>query len=303
MKRCFLLVIGVCALCAQSPIPGDTVVATVDGNKVTAEQVRMMLASDPQFGPAFKSDPAAAIRDFFVLRELAAQADKLNLGEQSPYKEEIEQARTRILANAMLSRELNLYMPAEEEVQAYYKVNQSHFEQVAISDIRIGFAPNCAQHGTSDQAIKEAAECAVAAAHGVTRSEADAKKMTEDLMHQAQGGVDFATLAKKYSEDEMTKAGGGVFGTITASSSFPPELKQAALALRPGDVSAPVKYQSAYYIIRCDSKSTRPIVEVHDQVLLEIRQQHVNAIPGKLQSKFTPSNLNTDALVAIGNGK
>jgi PPIC-type PPIASE domain len=303
MKRWILAAICVCALTAQAPVPDDTAVATVNGKKVTAAEVRTMFASESRFGPAFKSDPGTAIRDYLIVRELAAEADKLKLGDESPYKEQIDYARAGVLASALLSHELNAYMPSEESVQTYYKANQSHFEQASISDIRIAFNAAATPKGTSEQALRDAAAGVVAAAHGVTRSEADAKRMAEDLMHQAQGGTDFATLAKKYSEDEMTKAGGGVFGTISATSSFPPELKQAALALKAGEVSPPVKYQSAYYLIRCDSKTARPIHEVHEQVLTEIRQQHVHDMYEKIQAKFKASNLNTDALAAIGNGK
>lgn len=303
MKRCFLLALCVCALIAQSPIPDSTVIGTVAGKNITAGDVRAMIRSDPRFLPSFKGNPTVTIRDYYIARALAAKADELKLGEQSPVKEQLELARMSVLGSAMLTHELNAYMVSEEEAQAYYKANQSQFEQASISYIKINFRPDVKAAGTSDEALKQQAEAVVGAAHS-TRTESEAKKFADDLVKQVRNAANFAELAKKYSDDEMTKSAGGAFGVVSPNGFLPPEMKRLAAELKRGDVSDPVKIGSiAFYIIRCDSKVAAPFNEVHNDVLVAVRQQHVKQMMADLEKRYTPAIEKPDVLVQVGNGK
>jgi parvulin-like peptidyl-prolyl isomerase len=289
---------------AQAQIPGDTVVAKVDGKPLTAGELRDIITAAPGFLAAYKAKPDETIRDYFVLRALAEQADKLKLADQSPWKEQIQNARINILANATLSHELNGYSVPEDQVQKYFAANQARFEQATVKVIKIAFNPGAKAKGTSDDALANAAQGVIAATHNPNRSEADAKKLAEDLVHQARGGVDFSTLAAQYSDDEESKKAGGDFGVIKINSSYPPELKNAALALKPGEVSNPVKISTfAYYIVRCEKKSAQTLQEVHTTVVFEIRQQHTDEVLKQLQQRYLPVIEKPEALIQIGIGK
>ena len=133
---------------------------------------------------------------------LPTKGEKLKLADQSPWKEQIEDARRKILTNATLSHELNGYVVPEPDVQQYFEANQGSFQQVTVKMIKVGFNPNFKPSDTSNETLAEAAQAVIAAAHSPNRSEADAKKLADDLAHQARGGVDFAQLAQKYSDDE-----------------------------------------------------------------------------------------------------
>lgn len=292
------------ALWAQKPVPGDTVVATVDGKPVTAADVRTMLASaPPTFMAAYKANPARAIADIFVLRELSADADKLKLADESPWKEQIENQRMNILANAMLTHELNNYMVPENEVQKYYSANQSRFEQVSIDVIKIGFKPDMKPAGTSDEELAAAARAVVEAAHSANRAEADARKLSDEIIKKLRAGADFKPMVAQYSDDQETRDAGGKFGTISSTSAYPADLKKAALALKPGEISEPVKISVAYYILRCESRTAQPMKDVHETILREIRQQHADAFVKEIQQRLQPVVANQEALVQIGNGK
>ncbi len=305
MKRWILLAASVAVLSAQAPIPNDTVVATVDGKSVTAGELREIIATAQGFLAAFKSKPDEAIRDYFVVRALADEGEKLKLADQSPWKEQIEDARRKILTNATLSHELNGYVVPEPDVQQYFEANKDRFQQVTVKMIKVGFNPNFKPSDTSNETLAQAAQSVIAAAHSPNRSEADAKKLADDLAHQARGGVDFAQLAQKYSDDETTAKAGGDFGAITMNTSYVPmDLRRAALALQPGQVSDPVKVSGiSYYIVKCEKRTAQSLQEVHSSIVLELRQKHADEMVKKLQQRYVPAIVKPEALIQIGNGK
>src|SRR6266853_3710732 len=101
---------------------------------------------------------------------------------------------------------------------------------------------------------------------------ADAQKhrQAEQLLPQARAaGARFAQLASRYSDDPGSKVAGGSLGLSTRGQ-FVPEFDNAAWQLAPGAVSAVVKTQFGYHIIR-----RPPLAEVRDsfRVLLQERIQ------------------------------
>ncbi|MBE3583320.1 MAG: tetratricopeptide repeat protein [Limnochordaceae bacterium] len=76
-----------------------------------------------------------------------------------------------------------------------------------------------------------------------------ALKLAQDVVKKARGGENFATLAKTYSDDEATKMGGGLLGEI-GHDKLPAAVDTAAFALKPGQVTDPVKGPDGYYIIQ-----------------------------------------------------
>ena len=72
----------------SASLPPDTIVATVNGKKMTADQVRKMVAGIPaQAQQAFTKDPKQFMQEYAWYMNLQAAAEKLGFAEQSPYKE------------------------------------------------------------------------------------------------------------------------------------------------------------------------------------------------------------------------
>jgi len=294
MKLCFLSAALAATLCAQAPgseAPPDAVVATVDGNKLTVAELKNLLDnSPPSFSQYFHQDPANAIAQAYVLKYLAAEAEKLKLAEEAPWKQQLEIQRQILMANAMSSYERNHYNVTPEDMNRFYEANKTHFEQVRVKDIKISFKPGLAASGTSLEAIEEAAKTALAAAHSATdRPEADAKKIADDLVKKLRAGGDFSALVSQYSEDQETKASGGDFGVIKANSSYPSDLIKAALALQKGDVSEPIKVGNvAFYILKAEERTFQPMAEVSEVIVQQLRQEHFNQEIQDLQRRFHP---------------
>src|SRR5262245_11639340 len=72
-------------------VPAETVVATVNGRKLTAADVQKMVAGvPPQAQEAYRRDPKQFLREYAWYMHLQALADKNKLDQQSPYKEILE---------------------------------------------------------------------------------------------------------------------------------------------------------------------------------------------------------------------
>ncbi len=87
---------------------------------------------------------------------------------------------------------------------------------------------------------------------GITRTEDEAKKLINDLKAQIKSQADFERIAKEQSDDTGSKKDGGLLpAAVTEDASYVTEFKTAALALNnAGDISAPIKTQFGYHLIR-----------------------------------------------------
>lgn len=86
-----------------------------------------------------------------------------------------------------------------------------------------------------------------------TRTEEEAKKLAEDLLAKAKKGEDFGKLAEENTNDPGTKATKGVLGAVNKDSSYVPSFKKASLELgKEGDLTAPVKSEFGYHVIRAN---------------------------------------------------
>ena len=168
----------------------------------------------------------------------------------------------------------------ESQIADYYNTHQSEFqvgEQLHAQHILI--APK-----TKDDAGWAAA---------LDRIKDVAKKA-------AAPGADFAALAKQYSDDPGSKGSGGDLGWF-ARGRMVKEFEDAAFALKPGGVSAPVKTQFGYHIIKLEERrpaSARPLVEVRDQIKDKLAEAQADAEGNRratsLREKIDAAKLTSD---------
>lgn len=81
------------------------------------------------------------------------------------------------------------------------------------------------------------------------RSDAQAKALAEDIEKKIAAGEPFDKLAEQYSDDVGSKSNGGDVGS-SKGDAFPPDFEQALAKLKVGQVSAPVKSDAGYHIIK-----------------------------------------------------
>ncbi len=266
-------------------ISTDTVVAKVDGKNLTAGEVRAALANmPPEFGQLYRQNPQVAIQQMYVMRYLAEEAEKAKLGEESPLKEQLALLRANVLASAMLSHEHNYFPVSDESVEQYYERNKTKYQQSKIKVIYISFKPSIPGPGAS---LEDIARATAEAASGKTqRSEADARKLAEDLVKQIRGGADFGKLVAQYSEDPASKAAGGDFGAVNISSPYSDDIKSAVMALQAGEVTDPIRQASAFYVIRVEDRTVQSMQAVTEPIRQELRQAHVNEWFAAIRDRF-----------------
>jgi len=304
----------------QAEIGPNTVVATVAGIGVTVADVRKIMQSAPQnLVQQFKQNPQLALGQVYLMRYLASEGEKLHLDEQSPLKEEIEELiallKQSVLANAMVNQEQNGFLVSGEQIDDFYRKNQSRWEEAKIKIILIAFkpapatpakvageaspAPGGAAPAVAD-ALAEAAKGALEGAHALNeRTQAEAQKLAADLVQQLRAGADFAKLVTQYSDDAESKSSGGDFGTpIKATSSFGQDIKKAVFAMKPGEISDPVAQGYGYYIIRLEEKTVQPLNDVRESIVKEIRDNHMNEYMKDLTVRFTPQVQRPDFFVS-----
>jgi peptidyl-prolyl cis-trans isomerase SurA len=73
------------------------------------------------------------------------------------------------------------------------------------------------------------------------------------VLAEARSGKDFAELAKKYSEDPAARKDGGDLGSFKKGD-MQPELEQAILALKPGEVSELVYTSLGFHLIKLEER-------------------------------------------------
>lgn len=99
---------------------------------------------------------------------------------------------------------------------------------------------------TADEA-RDAAHILIAS--GEDRSDAEAQTLIDEIADKLAQGEDFAELAQSYSEDPGSAEEGGYLGLVEKGIMVP-EFEDALFAMEEGQVSAPVRTDYGYHLIK-----------------------------------------------------
>lgn len=106
-----------------------------------------------------------------------------------------------------------------------------------------------------------------------------AQKRADSLVTALKNGASFESLVTKYSEDRLTVEKGGVLPAFGAGRMVP-EFENAAFNLKkPGDVSAPVKTEYGYHIIKLiDRIPLKPFDSLQDAIKRRVENDGRNQV-------------------------
>jgi peptidyl-prolyl cis-trans isomerase C len=182
-----------------------------------------------------------------------------------------------------------------EDRLAYYKLRAM---RDTFYEKRVREAVTEAQARTAydEQIAKVKPEAEVRARHILVKTEQEAK----DLIAQLKGGADFAELAKKSTDGPSSTTGGdlGYFSRGQMVKAF----EDAAFALEPGQISAPVQSDYGWHVIKVEDKRNRPVPsfdEVKDQITASLIQTQLRDVVGKLRSSAKVEIVDADLKKAI----
>ena len=141
---------------------------------------------------------------------------------------------------------------------------------VTPQDVQRNYEDNVQQYSTPEQ---------VRASHILLKTEgktdADVKKLADDLAAKAKAGADFAALAKQYSEDDTNNTKGGDLDFF-GKGQMVPEFDQVVFGLQPGQVSDAFKTSFGYHVVKLTEKrpaTTRTLAEVQPQIEDQLKWQ------------------------------
>ena len=199
-------------------------------------------------------DQLAAIKKRFPSEtEYKTALSKMNLSE-----DEVKvQIKRGLSIKELIDQQIaSKVVITDEESKAYYDKNPQMFkqpEQIKASHILIKV------DAKADEAKK-----------------AEARKKIEEVQQKLKDGGDFAALAKEYSEGPSS-AKGGDLGYFRRGQMVKP-FEEAALALKPNEVSDVVETRFGYHlIIVYDTKpeQTLAYADVKDKIIQRMKQEKI----------------------------
>jgi len=141
---------------------------------------------------------------------------------------------------------------SEQDIDEFYEINPRLFkraEQVKVRQILVALAPDA----PADARAKALAQL-------------------QELAARVRAGEPFDALARRHSDD-ATRQWGGEMDPFARGEKHP-AFDDAAFALKPGEVSAPVQTPRGLHLIRLDERlpaSAVPLAEVRDRIRERLR--------------------------------
>jgi peptidyl-prolyl cis-trans isomerase C len=215
----------------------DKVVAVVNGHEIKVSEVEMaaedILGQLPDIPPKLRYP---YIVEYLVERHLLAQAAvKEGIADSDEYKRRLALYQAKALRDAYFAQTI-VPTVTEDEMKKTYDTESGKVAQTER----------------------------VRARHILVASEQEAKQIRARL----EKGEKFEDLAKQYSLDG-SKEYGGDLGYFTAPEMVP-EFSKAAFALKPGELSQPVKTDFGWHIIKLEDRKMGG-AQPYDQVKTAIR--------------------------------
>jgi peptidyl-prolyl cis-trans isomerase C len=239
---------------APSPsVDPNAVVLTVGDRHLTALQYEVLIKTlvpvDQQAAAlgAGRRNFAQRLVAMFVL---ADEAVKQNLDKRPEVAVQLLFQRENLLETAMFRQMVESAVVPDADVQAYYDSHQADFATITARHILISLKP----------AVPGKPEL----------SDEVARAKAESIRKRLLAGEDFATLAKQESDDSATAIKGGDVGEFRHGKMVA-QFEQAAFALKPGDISEPVRSAYGYHIIQVQSRSVKSLADVKTDILAQLK--------------------------------
>ena len=236
--------------------PGDTVVATVNGQPITESDLRF---AENELGGEIANLPPEvkrrALAEYLIDNELFAKAaEEAKIAATPEYEQQMRYLKRRVLRELYFDKTLKGKI-GEDEAKKIYT------EKIAQ--------------------LKPEEE--IEARHILVDSEDKAKELHAKIV----AGADFAQLAKENSTDTGSKDQGGVLGYF-GHGQMVPEFEAAAFKLEKGQVSEPVHTNFGWHIIKVDDRRKKEppsFAAVKDTILNSLVVRKAQDTATELRSK------------------
>lgn len=234
----------------------EKVVAKVNGKTITEADMQL---AEAEIGSELGSIPAEARRrvilEYVIENQLFADAaEAAKLGSGAAFEERMQYWRRRALREYYFEAELKNSV-SDAEAKKFY-------------DQQVGNAK---------------AQEEVRARHILVETEEQAKELQDRIGK----GEDFVALAKAHSKDPGSKEDGGDLGYFSKGQMVP-VFEQTAFSLKAGEVSAPVKSQFGWHIVKLEDRRQRgapPFEAIKDRLIASMIHRKAQEVAAELRAK------------------
>lgn len=200
--------------------------------------------------------------------------------------------QTRDFASLTLKPDTAAVKLSDDEIKAHYDEHAKEFmspDQVVIDYIELKKSAYFDQVEVSEDQLKALYEKEIAslaeqrhAAHILIEvndkvDDAQAKARIEEIQQRIAKGEDFAALAKELSQDPGSASNGGDLG-FAGEGVYDPAFEQALYALDKDQVSAPVRTQFGYHLIKLlgvEAPEVPSFASLKDKLTRDLKTQQV----------------------------
>ncbi len=256
------------AVAQQDP---TRVVAVIDGKSITAKEADNYLkAIPPDQLKRYETNLPAVVQQIYMSQQLAQQAAKMGLDQQSPWKEQLQLTRENILTQAYLSKKSSSAAPASDP-QQYYTAHPMEFDRVKLSGIFVSFnPPGTPANGSASN-----------------RTEQDARTKADDILKKLKAGGEFATLARTESDNQQAASRGGDLGTYSmGDAKLPTQIKSAIEGLQAGQTSSPIRIPNAFLIVKLDSRNKLTLDQAKPEIEQKLKSEESQALVKQEVDKY-----------------
>lgn len=199
--------------------------------------------------------------------------------------------QTRDFATITVPADTAAVEVSDDEAREYYEQNTDRFrsaEQVVLEYVELKKDAFFDQVDVSDEQVTNLYQQRIAnlaeqrrAAHILIEaddaSDADAREKIEEIAKRLSAGEDFAALAKESSEDPGSANEGGDLG-FAGQGVYDPAFEEALYALEEGQVSAPVRSEFGWHLIKLlgvQSPEVPTLESMQPELVRELKVQQV----------------------------
>ncbi len=217
------------------------VLATVDGREILEQDIDLLLSSlEPEQAEHLSTEEGRKklLNDLIAQELIYLDAVKNELDKNEAFIREAQKMHDNFLKQFAMHRLLKDIVATEDEILDFYNENKQIF--------------------TEPETTK--------ASHILV----DDKEQADEIIKEINNGLPFEEAAKKYSRCPSNTVGGdlGYF----EKGKMVPEFEAAAFDMKIGEISAPVKTQFGYHIIKLVDKKEESI-KTFDEVKNQLIQQ------------------------------
>lgn len=240
-----------------STLSASDVVATVNGDKITKQDVAILLGNpNINFDSLPKKNKNQILDQIINNKLLTKKAISNGIEKDKEFKENLEKLKEDLALRVWLKKESEKITVSEKEAKDYFNENKAQFKVPATLEAR----------------------------HILTKTEKEAKDIIKDLDKASNKKDTFVELAKTKSVGPSGPKG-GYLGKFPETKMVP-EFSKAAKALAVGKYSkTPVKTQFGYHVIYLENKEAEKNLaydEIKDRIKQVIKQKKFS---DKLQSE------------------